>query len=64
VAKASELLLTELAKDSVNQTLKENRKTLQYKDVVNAVKSKSHFDFLEDTVPDKISMNQILNQKE
>jgi hypothetical protein len=53
-----------LVKDSVSQTLKENRKTLQYKDVVNAVKSKGHFDFLEDTVPDKISMNQILNQKE
>eukprot|EP01080_Neovahlkampfia_damariscottae_P007764 gene7764-12234_t len=64
VTKAAENLLSELAKDSVTQTIKENRKTIQYKDIVNAVKDKNHFDFLEDIVPSKTSMNQILNKKE
>ncbi|KAL9656070.1 hypothetical protein ABK040_007688 [Willaertia magna] len=62
VAKATEKMIEHLAKESCKYTLKENRKTIQYKDLVESVKNCDVFDFLEDIIPEKRSFGSVLEQ--
>lgn len=65
VTKAAELLIQHLAKDAFKNTTKENRKTMQYKDLcmtkkfcnsfllATTVEESDVFDFLSDIIPEK-----------
>lgn len=63
VAKAAELLLEHLAEESSKHTDSDNRKIIQYKDVVQAVKECDVFDFLEDIVPERHNLQSLIDSR-
>ncbi|KAF0978163.1 hypothetical protein FDP41_002678 [Naegleria fowleri] len=60
VSKAAEKIIEHLARESLKNATKENRKTIQYSDMSDAVKSCDVFDFLEDIIPERKSFESIL----
>ncbi len=63
VAKASELLLEHLAEESSRHMSNDNRKMLQYRDMVQAVKECDVFDFLEDIVPERHNLQSLIDNR-
>jgi histone H3/H4 len=63
VTKAAELLLEHLAEESCKYTTSENRKTIQYKDVAQAVKECDVFDFLEEVIPERYTLQSLVESR-
>ncbi len=63
VAKAPELLLEHLAEESSRHMSNDNRKMLQYRDMVQAVKECDVFDFLEDIVPERHNLQSLIDNR-
>ncbi|EFC35693.1 predicted protein [Naegleria gruberi] len=60
VSKAAEKLIEHLARESLKNTIRDNRKTVNYNDLSEAVKSQDYFDFLEDIIPERKTLESIL----
>lgn len=63
VTKAAELLLEHLAEESCKYTVSDNRKTMQYKDVAQAVKECDVFDFLEEVIPERYTLQSLVESR-
>ncbi|KAI9143149.1 histone-fold-containing protein [Paraphysoderma sedebokerense] len=65
VAASTEIMIEQLMQKAYEYTRRDNRKTLQYKDIANAVKNVDGLEFLMDTIPMTLPLKEALQaQKE
>ncbi|KAJ3048332.1 hypothetical protein HK097_010676 [Rhizophlyctis rosea] len=63
VAYATELFLAHLAQKSYSLTREDQRKTITYKDVANAISKHDDLEFLADVVPHPVTMEQAVQRR-